>query len=478
MIIKSVFPNFKKINIIFWVVGIAFIIRFFFFIVNVILNWESQAYLLSFHAADTPTYLKPAIELLNTGRFTTDGIPEVFRTPGYSIFLIPGILLGHPELFTIFLQFILSCWTIYLVYRISLLVFKVKKAAIFASCLLSIEPLSIILANRLLTETLFTSLFIAFVYQLILYLKNKSIREIIFAGLFLVASTFVRPITYYLPYLIFLMLIIYAIKNFNHRKIVLFHAILFLVISVSPLYLWQLRNKIETGYTGFCSIQESHLYYWHASSVLSAKYKLHFREVWDYIPAKINNEISKEDQKNTVKINNYFSQESKRIIFSNPFIYLSLRINGILNLLFNSVPWQFVRFFKLATPSETNDMFFNYLTEFFHKGFIGGVLFYFNQVPLPIFLIWLLLEILILIYMALMFKAILTKQVINQFYVIVILCLVTYLTILAGGPDGASTRFRTPIMPLICILAGYGLFLLIEPRTNKNIEKISLLEQK
>jgi len=36
-----------------------------------------------FHAPDTGSYLVAATELLNSGKFTSGGQPELFRTPGY-----------------------------------------------------------------------------------------------------------------------------------------------------------------------------------------------------------------------------------------------------------------------------------------------------------------------------------------------------------------------------------------------------------
>ena len=42
---------------------------------------------------------------------------------------------------------------------------------------------------------------------------------------------------------------------------------------------------------------------------------------------------------------------------------------------------------------------------------------------------------------------------------VVIVCILAYYLLISGGPVGYH-RFRLPIMPLICVFSGYGLYLL------------------
>ena len=48
-----------------------------------------------FYMTDTGSYVVPARELLARGTFTARGEPELLRTPGYPLFLLPGMWLGH-----------------------------------------------------------------------------------------------------------------------------------------------------------------------------------------------------------------------------------------------------------------------------------------------------------------------------------------------------------------------------------------------
>ena len=108
-----------------------------------------------FHLKDTGTYLQPAAELLATGTFSTNGVPEIMRTPGYPLLLAIGLKLGHVEGVTILLQIMLSCLTCYLVYSIAKQVFEPERTAVCAAFLFSIEPLSVLHSCLLLSDTLF-----------------------------------------------------------------------------------------------------------------------------------------------------------------------------------------------------------------------------------------------------------------------------------------------------------------------------------
>src|SRR4028119_1635662 len=89
------------------VLTIAFLLRCFLTIVVLAINHTSTAY-----TPDTESYLVTARKLIESGQFATGVQPEIFRTPGYPLLLVPGILLGQQELVAIFIQIMLSCFTI------------------------------------------------------------------------------------------------------------------------------------------------------------------------------------------------------------------------------------------------------------------------------------------------------------------------------------------------------------------------------
>ena len=100
-----------------------------------------------FYAKDTGSYLQPALELVANGAFTTYGMPELFRTPGYPLLLSLGVWLGHVELITIAVQILLGCLTTYLVFLLAHELFSDARIAIWSALAFSLEPISIISSN-------------------------------------------------------------------------------------------------------------------------------------------------------------------------------------------------------------------------------------------------------------------------------------------------------------------------------------------
>ena len=157
-------------------------------------------------AANTHSYVAPAESLVADGRFFRDGAPEIIRTPGYPLLLTVGLLTGHVELVTVALQIIVSVASIALVYFLAWELTANSTAALIASALAALEPLSIIFTVRLLPETLFTFLILASLWLLLRYLRTSSTLALVATALMLAAATFVRPISYYLPPAIALLL--------------------------------------------------------------------------------------------------------------------------------------------------------------------------------------------------------------------------------------------------------------------------------
>ena len=73
---------------------------------------------------DTNSYLEPGRNLLLHGRFVADGVPDLLRTPGYSIFLAMTSLAGLPA--AAVANLILSVFSVFLVWRLGRAVFDLR----------------------------------------------------------------------------------------------------------------------------------------------------------------------------------------------------------------------------------------------------------------------------------------------------------------------------------------------------------------
>ena len=94
-----------------------------------------------FQVPDTASYVEPARQLIAQWSFLChDGTPEIIRTPGYPILLVLGLSLDRLDLVTITLQILISCFTVYLVYRTADLVFESRGSRPLSSGALCRRP--------------------------------------------------------------------------------------------------------------------------------------------------------------------------------------------------------------------------------------------------------------------------------------------------------------------------------------------------
>jgi len=213
-------------------------------------------------SGDTASYLEPGRNLLLHGRFITGALPEIERTPGYPLFLALFSLTGPAT--AALAQVLLSAFTVLLVWRLARAAFADERVALPAAWLFAFEPVSVIYSMRLLPETLFLALFLLSLERLAVFLRDRNLWALAQAGLWLAAATFVRPVSYYLPVALAMGLFMVLARVSGLR----WKAPAVLLLSVLPwLAVWQLRNRIETGFSGFSSIVARNLYFYQAAEV-------------------------------------------------------------------------------------------------------------------------------------------------------------------------------------------------------------------
>jgi Gpi18-like mannosyltransferase len=168
-----------------------------------------------FHTADSASYIVPARELIASHRFFSDGspqaavwntpvvpAPDTVRTPGYPLLLTIGLMSNRLEVVTIAIQTLLSCFTVYIVYRTTVLLFESERLALIAAALYAIEPLSILFSSLLATETFFTAILMVGVYYLVRYLRRHSLVDLLVSGTALAACVYIRPAGYFVPMIV------------------------------------------------------------------------------------------------------------------------------------------------------------------------------------------------------------------------------------------------------------------------------------
>jgi hypothetical protein len=405
---------------------------------------------------DTGTYVVPAQELIAHHRVFANGAPEIVRTPGYPLLLIPGLLAGRLLPVTILLQVLLSCFTVYMVYRMARLLFDSERIAILAATLYAIEPLSVLYTGLILTETLLTALAMLWLYFLVRYLSQPTLRDLLLSGIFLVASVYVRPIGYFLPVIVaFGLLSWMVLSNQQAKRRLLGHLAAFLIVSLGLTAVWQVRNGAETGYFGFSAIAPSDMYFYDAASVLAVQRGVSFYEMQQrlrYLDQRAYFALHPEQRTWPIAQRlQYMGRESREIMLGSPLTYTRIHLEGIARVMFDPGAIDFLKLFDLYPK----------LGGLLGKAVdIGlprtiGLLFEKHR---PVFWTSVLLLPLNLLYLLCACLVLFSWRLIRRPQIIAAIAAATYFVAISGGPIAVS-RYHHPAMPIISAFAGYGLCL-------------------
>ncbi|MGA8058445.1 MAG: glycosyltransferase family 39 protein [Candidatus Binataceae bacterium] len=405
-----------------------------------------------FYTPDTASYIVPARELVAHHRFFSDGAAEVIRTPGYPLLLTAGLLLDRLELVTVTLQILLSCFTVFMVYRTARLLFEREDIAIVAAELYAIDPLSILFASLLAPETLFTAIVMVAVYYLVRHLRRQSPKDLLVSAGALAASVYVRPIGYFLPLIIAAGLATWTLITHGQNKLrLLAPSYAFVIVSVGLTGLWQVRNKVESGYSGFSAIASDNMYFIGAASVLAAQQHVPYYAMRDRLGYQ-NPRVYFHDHPNQktwplAQRIKYMNRAADHILLGDSLTYTWIYLQGLLRGTFDPGSTEFLRFFDFY-PKEGG-----LLTVEVDKGIVATI----NALFANPLLFWSTAMMLpqLLIYLSCACIALCSRGILDPAILAVLLIMGYYMAI-AGGP-GDWGRFRHPAMPIICMLAGYGL---------------------
>jgi hypothetical protein len=136
--------------------------------------------------------------------------------------------------------------------------------AFIAGGLFACEPVSIFLANLVLTETLFLLEIVAAVFVMAEYWHTRQVRWLVIAASVLGLAALTRPISQFLP-IFWLPLFALAPENWRSK---LRHGLLFLAVYLLWISPWLLRNWQGSQLVMLSNISHQNLVYYRAKAVL------------------------------------------------------------------------------------------------------------------------------------------------------------------------------------------------------------------
>lgn len=407
-----------------------------------------------FREPDTSGYVRASEQLAATGRFATADGPEIVRTPGYPLLLSIGISLGHIEAVTISLQVLLGCLTVWLVYRSALLLDGGQPAALAAAWLMACEPLSVLYASKLLSETLFTAIIALAFWLSARFVRELRWRDALAAAVAVAAAAYVRPVAYYLPLWSAIVWAVLLGPRAASRGRLALQIAAFLMVAMGLMGLWQWRNQRISGYAGFSAIAEINLYFYEAVPVLAElegipperlpefqrEHGFHDRAAW------LRRHPLQRDWPDAWRYD-FLRAEAWRILRAHPLIAARLHWYGIAHTLLDSGRNAWVHFFRLLPEVQAADAgALRPITE--------RVMSAVKNKPL-VFSIHVVLALAVAVYHGLAVVGMAAGIRRRDRPTFLLLAFLAYFLLLSGGTAGYH-RFRLPIEPLICLLAGCG----------------------
>jgi hypothetical protein len=314
-----------------------------------------------------------------------------------------------------------------------------------------------------LTETTFVVLFACFLYFLFVYLESRSKVMLIASAATLACSAYVRPIAYYLPVFVFAVLILWAASRRVLNRRLLVDSCIFLVIAMGLIGVWQVRNSVVAGYSGFSAIADKNIYFYKGAATLAAAqgrsyYDLQREMGYMRDETYFQNHPEQRTWQDGRRFE-YMRKEGIRILRDHPLTYAALHAKGMMRALLDPGAIDYLKFFKRYPRSG------GMLGEIVDEGLPHTVLRLARERP-GIFWTNVLFGLLLLVYLALCATGIIGgRGLLSDAPLLILLCAALYFLTLSGGPNSLG-RFRHPIMPMVCILAGYGLFTLRHHRSS------------
>ncbi len=391
---------------------------------------------------DSSSYLQVAEELSRHGTYTGGGIPEHSRTPGYPLFLAAFMKSGAGTRAMVAGQIVFGSLTCVLA---AVLAFKLTgnmPASLAAGLIAAADVPSIVMANLLMTETLFTF----FLFLSVLLFFNKNIKIYFLSGVFMGISILFRPIAAFLPAAAALFIVLF---NLPRRRKNLIAAAVYLAgcaVIISP---WLIRNKIVFNSAFISTISSKNMLYYRAAGVHSVKHEIPLAASQSVLLEAVDS-CFPDSRSDPVKRAGYERMLGKKIILENPGIYAINHLRSSFAMLLSPMRSSIDVQLGLKSTGSTLDVWrMHNIFSVFQRMRESTSSFTFYIVIFQMFMT-LIVSVLM---MPVLVRVISGKAPLS--YSTPLLA-IAYFVLLSGGPE-AYARFRVPIVPFIAVVSGMGI---------------------
>jgi 4-amino-4-deoxy-L-arabinose transferase-like glycosyltransferase len=387
---------------------------------------------------DTNSYMDYA-RAITEGDFWA--YPSALRTPIYPLFLALFQMQIIPAMLG---QIAVSLVTIYLTYSLAARIFKDQKIALLAGVLLAFSLESITHTYYLLTETLFTLLFVASVAALMRSRNQHALRWVTVSAVLMAAAILTRPIALVYPVVMAVLLLCESAPwRVRLQKAALFSGVTLLILGI-----WVVRNRTVIQLPTISTISADSMLYYNAASLVANQTGQNERDVRQDLGMQVDSLLNTRGLLDTAANRSRLTSElGKQIILSDPVSYAYVHLKSDLNSLLPDT--DLLEILGITSGQKGTLDFIK------QHGLWAGIVYYFDGAYGLIFLLVPFILLLCLVYIGfLVGTARLLWQ--RKFFPLAVLALPILYGILFPG-SASNPRFRVPVMPFMVIIAAYGL---------------------
>ncbi|KKQ10741.1 MAG: Oligosaccharyl transferase STT3 subunit [candidate division TM6 bacterium GW2011_GWF2_36_6] len=247
---------------------LSILVLFSFIFLNLSILLYLQIDPLKYHSdVDSSAYLGKAELLYKSGTYAP--------TPAFEN--MPYFVLGYPTFmamvykitsdsinFLIWAQMLLVLLAAFLIFLTARRLFN-ESVGIIAFALTCLNLGFLVFAQFILTETLLSFLFIAFIERFSLYLTEKKSSALYLSGLILGLSVCVKPAALYYPLLLIPLLYFLNKNNPQKSKFLTTFSIMFLI----PIFFYMAHNKAAFDEFKISKLESQNIYFWFYPNVLA-----------------------------------------------------------------------------------------------------------------------------------------------------------------------------------------------------------------
>jgi 4-amino-4-deoxy-L-arabinose transferase-like glycosyltransferase len=416
-----------------------------------------------FYTYDSDGYERRALNILRYGQFASEAqpplTPDLDRTPVYPLYLAAFYgPLGVQPWAPILAQLAIGALAAPLLYLLARELRLPHLAGVLAALVIALDPVSAMNANRMLTETIFTTVVVAAIWALLGFLNTRRLGWVVASAALLGLAALTRPISQFLP-LALVPLFVPLLRRPEGRRHAALALGLFLALSLGLTYSWAVRNYRVSGLFTLSTISDTNLIYYRARAVLAEVDGTSQDEAWEKLQAQVALAAGPEPTPGEViAAQRHIALDLFR---QHPVETAVMLLKGVARTFGDP---GYTISCTLLDRSSTSFECFPGKSSMNEPNMVAKAI---NRVvamtPVQVLSLAWSATLLLATYVSALVGGVGLLRQRRWLALLVPLLLIAYMVGLSAGAE-ANSRFRVPALPFLALLAGHGAFLLLSWR--------------